>query len=461
MNTIKKWRTRLSLVLLTCLWTFAMYSDKKNEPVYSNTIMKRHLIVISIDALSSNDFEQIAKLSNFKKLIDNGSIVREVTGVYPSLTYPSHTTIVTGVYPYKHGIINNKLKQIGVKEQDWYWYSKDVKVPTLYGAAKNKNMEVAALGWPVTAGADIKYNIPEIWSNEAQEDQFDLFRKYGTAPLVNMMKEKYGKSVIGRKQPELDNFIADSAAFIIKQKRPGLMLIHLSELDSKKHAYGIHNEKVLEAFKRQNERLGKIINAVKKAGIESSTTFVITGDHGFSNINNKINVNSELRRQGLIKVDNNSNVLDWKAYVNACDGSAYVYIKDKDDVETKKKVTTILNDLLMSNYSGVERVFNNSDICKLGADRNAEFMLEAKEGYYFSNDWQGDNLIEVSKASGTHGYLPTKAALQTMFIASGSGVKKGINLRSMNMVDEAPTLAKLLGVELNDVDGYALNQILK
>jgi predicted AlkP superfamily pyrophosphatase or phosphodiesterase len=461
MITLKKWGTRISLVLLICLWTFSMYSDKKVEPVYSNNTIKKHLIVISIDALSSKDFEQITKLSNFKALMDNGSYVREVTGVYPSLTYPSHTTIVTGVYPYKHGIINNKLNQIGTKEQDWYWYSKDIKVTTLYEAAKDKNMEVAALAWPVTAGADIKYNIPEIWTTDPQDDQFELLRKNGTDFLVKILKEKYGKSVSGRKQPEFDNFIADSSAYIITQKKPELMLIHFAELDSKKHAYGIDSEKVMEALRRQNERIGKIINAVRKAGIESSTTFVITGDHGFINIQNKININEEFRKHGLIDVDESLNIVGWKAFVNACDGSAYVYIKNSGDNKTKAKVRSILEDLMKAKNSGIERVFDSSEIYKLGADRNAEFMLEAREGYYFSNDWKTDKLIEPSKASGTHGYLPTKSALNTIFIASGNGVRKGIRIQSMNMIDEAPTLAKLLGVELSDTDGKMLTEIIK
>lgn len=56
----------------------------------------KRLIVISLDALGSTDFEMFSQLPNFKKFIDHAAFCRQVRSVYPSLTYPAHTTIVTG-----------------------------------------------------------------------------------------------------------------------------------------------------------------------------------------------------------------------------------------------------------------------------------------------------------------------------------------------------------------------------
>ena len=59
----------------------------------------KRLIVISLDALGSTDFEMFSQLPNFKKFIDHAAFCRQVRSVYPSLTYPAHTTIVTGRPP--------------------------------------------------------------------------------------------------------------------------------------------------------------------------------------------------------------------------------------------------------------------------------------------------------------------------------------------------------------------------
>ena len=71
----------------------------------------KYLIVISFDAVSSDDIDKLEKLDNFKYLMDNGSVIKNVESVYPTLTYPAHATIMTGMYPKNHGIINNTLNK--------------------------------------------------------------------------------------------------------------------------------------------------------------------------------------------------------------------------------------------------------------------------------------------------------------------------------------------------------------
>ena len=71
----------------------------------------KRLIVVSLDALSSIDFDMFSKLPNFKKFIRHAACCRQVRSVYPSLTYPAHTSIVTGRTPAHHGIVNNILLQ--------------------------------------------------------------------------------------------------------------------------------------------------------------------------------------------------------------------------------------------------------------------------------------------------------------------------------------------------------------
>jgi Uncharacterized proteins of the AP superfamily len=100
--------------------------------------MTKYLYVISFDGLSSLDFEYISSLPNFKRFLAEASYCKNVYSVYPSLTYPAHTTIVTGKYPRNHGIVNNTLLQPYRKSPDWYWSRKYIKGDTIYDLAIKK-----------------------------------------------------------------------------------------------------------------------------------------------------------------------------------------------------------------------------------------------------------------------------------------------------------------------------------
>lgn len=121
------------------------------------------LIVLSFDGLSTLDFDYISTLPNFHRYINSSGYCKQVYSIYPTLTYPAHTTIVTGKYPKNHGIINNTLLQPGRESPDWYWHRKHVKGDTLYDLAAAQGMKTAALLWPVTAGAKIQYNMPLLY----------------------------------------------------------------------------------------------------------------------------------------------------------------------------------------------------------------------------------------------------------------------------------------------------------
>jgi predicted AlkP superfamily pyrophosphatase or phosphodiesterase len=111
---------------------------------------KKHLIVLSVDALNKHDFDYINQLPNFKDFIENGAYVREVDSVYPSLTYTAHTSIITGTYPDKHGIFTNEIATPSVAtKQPWFWFEKDIQVPTLFDYARKANLVTANVLWPV------------------------------------------------------------------------------------------------------------------------------------------------------------------------------------------------------------------------------------------------------------------------------------------------------------------------
>ena len=177
-----------------------------------------NMIIISLDAVDKKDFEILKELPNFKKLIEKSSYSFEVESVYPSLTYPAHTTIITGKYPNNHGVINNILIQPGKNDPDWFWHRNKIQGETLYDLAKKKGMKIANLLWPVTAKGDIDYNLPEIFPNKWWQNQIIVSLLNGSIGYQLELNNKFKDLRNGTKQPGLDNFIMASFFAYIKRK---------------------------------------------------------------------------------------------------------------------------------------------------------------------------------------------------------------------------------------------------
>ncbi len=431
--------------------------------------ISKHLIVISFDGLSTLDFEVMQSLPNFKKFIYEASYCKNVYSVYPTLTYPAHVTIVTGKYPKNHGIINNTLLQPGRRSPDWYWHRKYVRGETLYDIAIDSGMKVAALLWPVTAKSSIQYNMPEIFANRPWQNQI-MVSLFNGSPLFQIsLNNRFGALRDGIKQPNLDNFTHESLLYTIKEKKPDLILVHYTDLDTMRHHHGFHSKEAIEALKRHDIRLGDIIETLKKNNIYDDSTVIVLGDHSSIDEDKIINLNILLKENGYIKVDALGNIIDYRAIVKTCDGSAYVYVKD---MHNKKLVYEIrdLIDNFNKEHKCIETVLTSDEARGLGADPQCAMMLEANRGYYFLDHLEGEIIknIEPNEAgkvpditNATHGYSPFKEEYTTVFMATGCGIKKGIAIKKMNLVDEGPTMAKLLGLELKDVDGRVIEEILE
>ena len=428
-----------------------------------------HLIVISFDCLSALDFPKLKALPNFKKLLENGSYCNNVETIYPSVTYPCHATIVTGNYPNKHGVINNTYLQPGMQSPDWFWQRKFIKGTTLYDEAKKSGMTTAALLWPVTAKAKyIDYNMPEIFANRPWHHQVAVSLANGT-PLYQLeMNYRFGHIRKGLSQPELDDFVLESTVQTIKSKKPNLLLVHFTDLDTQRHDYGFSSGQAQKAVERHDYRLGRIMEALKESDIFENSTIVALGDHSALDEAKAIKPNVLLKEKGLIQVDNKGNITDWKAYCKSCDGSAYIYLKDKHDTQTINKVKKLFEELLADKNNGIEWVLSGKEAGERGADDKAFYMLEARLGFYFKEYFDGKYIDDITKEDteekkytvATHGYSPLKPNYATTFIASGKGIKSNVEIPSMHLVDEGPTLARLLGVDLGNTDGKAISKLL-
>lgn len=426
----------------------------------------KYVIVISFDAVSEEDLEFLSKQPNFSKLIKNGALIKNVESVYPSLTYPAHATIVTGKYPKNHGVINNTVLDFKNDNPDWYWYRKYIKGDTIFDLAEKSGMKTCSILWPVTARSKITYNMPEIFCTKRYDNQILKSALAGSKIYQVNMNKKFGYLRQGMEEPYLDNFATEVAKKTIRELKPNLILLHLIDSDSQKHKYGIENKEVIESLKRHDERLGEIIESLKLAGIYEDSTIIALGDHSQINVNNVIKLNSILMKNDLINVNGNK-IKSYKAIAKSCDGSSYIYLKNKKDVETRKKVRDILNELKNKYSNVIEEVYNNEEIKNLGADINASFMIEAKRGYYFIDDFLGEAIEVIDESSkikhklrASHGYLPSRDNYKTFFIAYGKTIKKGVVLEKGKLINHGPTIAKILDIDLRDCDGIVEERIL-
>ena len=426
----------------------------------------KYVIVISFDAVSEEDLEFLSKQPNFSKLIKNGALIKNVESVYPSLTYPAHVTIVTGKYPKNHGVINNTVLDFKNDNPDWYWYRKYIKGDTIFDLAEKSGMKTCSILWPVTARSKITYNMPEIFCTKRYDNQILKSALAGSKIYQVNMNKRFGYLRQGMEEPYLDNFATEVAKKTIRELKPNLILLHLIDSDSQKHKYGIENKEVIESLKRHDERLGEIIESLKLAGIYEDSTIIALGDHSQINVNNVIKLNSILMKNDLINVNGNK-IKSYKAIAKSCDGSSYIYLKNKNDVETRKKVRDILNELKNKYSNVIEEVYNNEEIKNLGADINASFMIEAKRGYYFIDDFLGEAIEVIDESSkikhklrASHGYLPSRDNYKTFFIAYGKTIKKGVVLEKGKLINHGPTIAKILDIDLRDCGGIVEERIL-
>ncbi|MDP6957632.1 MAG: ectonucleotide pyrophosphatase/phosphodiesterase, partial [Planctomycetota bacterium] len=364
-----------------------------------------HLVIISIDGLRPEFYQDETYLMpTLKKWVEKGSHAVAVEGVFPSLTYPSHASIVTGVRPVHHGIwSNNKFGATG-GVQAWYWEASDLRVTTLWDVAQKAGDSVAIIYWPSSVGAKVSWRVPERWPVYRGETAPGLLLKLSTPGLLPELALKLGlpKPKEMENKEVIDRFIAGSSAHVLGKYRPGLMLVHLIQVDGTQHQYGRTGEELRGALKRTDQNLLLIERAAKKAGILDRTCFVVVGDHGFLDVSWNVAPNNLLAKAGLIEV-RNGRVSSWKALGHAYGGSMGVYARDEVSSQLARKV---LEETVGSDGKPFWRVIDRVELDRMGANPNLAFALDASEGYGFVSSTREPFLKKRKRKGGLHGYSP-------------------------------------------------------
>jgi len=425
-------------------------AQEKGEPL---------LVVISVDGLRP-DYVTAAdshgsKLPNLRRLWRDGAYAEGVLGVIPTVTYPSHTTLMTGVWPAKHGILSNAtFDPLQKNYQGWYWYAEDIHVPTLWDAAAAAGRTTASIQWPVTVGAKITWDIPEVWRAGTPEDA-KLLRVLCTPGILSEAAKEIGEYRGGiDTSGDGDEVRGKYAVWILQKKRPGLLVLHLTALDHTEHETGVFSAESLAILERLDEVIGKVWEAAETIA-PKRTYFAVVSDHGFANYERQLNLFPAFREAKLFTADEKGAITDWKAMPWVTGGSAAIVLKDPSDAATLEAVGTLLKKLQADAANGIDRILSAEELHARGGYPNASFFVGLRPG------WRtGASLSEAVasrvKPGGTHGELPDVPELHSAFFMVGPGIPAGRNLGVIDMRDIAPTLAKAAGLHLPNAEGKAL-----
>jgi predicted AlkP superfamily pyrophosphatase or phosphodiesterase len=418
------------------------------------------VLMISIDGLRPADvIEAKARglaLPTLSGLLARGAWASDVVNVIPTVTYPNHTTLITGVWPAVHGVANNVVFDPLQRNLDgWYWYAQDIKVPTLWDAVHARGGEVASLGWPVSVGArSIDADIPEYWRARTAED-VKLLRALSTPGLLDEVSAAANTAPIEicETTPEADEAKARYAAAIYMLKRPMLFTLHLSSLDETQHLYGPDTREAHLALERIDADVKRVLKTAR--AVLPDLTVAIVSDHGFAPVHDEVNILKPFVDAGLITLGPSTHKpVSWEAAPSG-GASAEVVLARPDDEALKGRVKALLARLAADPAYHIDRVIDHAEIVRRGIAPEASFYIDFQLGYEMGPSADAPQGVK-SLMRGAHGWFNDHPEMHASFFIEGPGVRRTGPLGQVDMRDIAPTLAAILGVELASAQGKPL-----
>lgn len=413
-----------------------------------------HVVLISIDGLRPEFYlDPTWAAPMLRQLVAAGAHAEAVRGVYPSMTYPSHTTMVTGVLPARHGIFYNSPFEPAGQSGRWYWQAAAIRVPTLWDAVRAAGGTTAAIGWPVSVGAAVDFLLPEVWSLDPQVTDIELMRRLARPEgfMAELEREATGRLTMENFHIDhmtRDDRAGDMAAYLLAAHRPTLLLVHLSEVDHFQHEDGRDSWRVRRAVGAADRAVSQIYEAAERVAILQRTAFVITGDHGQVDLHTRLAPNVWLVEAGLMAARDDRG--EWRATFHTTGASAFLHLADAADEAAIAKVRAAL-DGQPRGIRSLFRIVEREELDRLGAAPEAVLALDPVPGVDFSSEATGAALRSASGA--THGWIPDFPQIQTGLVASGAGIRRGAAAAQLRLVDVAPLVAHLLGLDLAAADG--------
>lgn len=413
----------------------------------------RVVVVISLDGFPAYALEDPRlPIPTLRRLLREGTSATSMTPVNPTVTWPNHTAMVTGVDPSRHQVLFNGL--LTRPDPDGPpsiepWRDKEIMVhaPTVYDLAHQAGLTTAQVDWvAIFRAKTINWQFAELPDPKGEIEKGMIAKGMVTPEQL----EKFEDS----SQAWQDQMWTNAAVEILEKHRPNLLLFHLLTLDDINHEYGPMSGASLTAMAFLDLQVKRILDVLQSTGLSHRATVLIVSDHGFRSFKHKVHPNALLRQAGVISGPKGKG--KGKAWSVAEGGSAMIFLANS--ARRAELVPRIKQ--LFESAEGVERVYGAEDLSKLGlpapeaSDQAPDLVLAAKPDYAFDNDQDGSGVTDA--VGGTHGFLNTDPKMQAIFIAWGTGIRQGLRLDSISNLDVAPTIAALLGLEMKQVQGHAI-----
>jgi predicted AlkP superfamily pyrophosphatase or phosphodiesterase len=418
--------------------------------LFPTCAMAAPLLLISVDGLRPGDVldadKRGLKIPTLRRFVAQGAWAEAVTGVLPTLTYPSHTTLITGVAPARHGIANNlTFDPEGINQSGWYWYASDIRMPTLWDAAKRAGLVTANVHWPVSVGAAaIDHNLPQIWRTGHDDDR-KLMRVLASAGLLERLEAELGPYAQGIDESVAGDAVRTRFAVrMIGDYRPGFITVYLTGLDHIQHQFGPDTPEAHAALEAIDAMVARLVDAAIAA--DPATAVALVSDHGFAHVSQDVNLTGAFAEAGLVRIEGGK-VTSWEAIPWFAGGSAAVVLARPDDPALKAKVAALLASLAARPELHIATIYDRAAIAAREGAPTADFWICFGPGTEMGRDLTAP-LVAPSTLKGMHGYDPARPEMRSTLLLMGRGLPYRGNLGTIDMRRIAPTLALLMGTSL-------------
>ncbi len=445
-----------TIVLLAALFASLAWAEVRKD---------RTVVLVSVDGLGHAYLrDPKADMPTIRRLAREGAMAEGMVTVFPSVTWTAHATISTGVYPRRHGILANDIFDRTIRQKvtllcdPVYEPTEILRSPTIYDVAYRAGLVTAGVLWPLTKNTrTMHFAAPDMPGDDA-------WSRFGTSRWIDALREKglpvddHGRwcRESGGGVPR-DWLYTRMTRQLLLEHQPNLILIHLVEPDHVQHRTGPYSGDAYWAASYADDRIRDIWEAILASPRAKSTYLIVCSDHGFFPIRKTIQPNVLLRELGFVEIQGGKAVPK-AAWCLSQGGAAAVYVLD----DTRREGVAAGLAARVARVEGIGRVLVGAEVQALGQAVPEEhpwapdLWLAAKRDYVFGESISGDLIVERPTVGGTHGYLPDDPDMWAMCVIWGPGITPGTQLGKVRIVDLAPTIAALLGLEFGHADGRPL-----
>jgi len=418
--------------------------------------MKHQVVVISVDGFAAfywND--PLARLPRLRGLAERGALASGMETVFPSTTWPTHVSMVTGVSPRAHGVVANHILNRDTRVAEdltgdpIYDAPALLRAPTVYDLAHAAGLRTAAIDWPATRNATtLDFNLPFFKDQRVFETQTARAVWEELAGLGYPM-HRQGEWALLPKRFLKDEMVGSVATHVARRHEPALLLLHFLCVDSLQHLHGPRSPEAYWALEYVDGLIGRFLDSLADPALDQTTVFVVS-DHGFLPSRREIRPNVRLRKLGAQRLA--------RFVMNHGAGALYRLDTDAGGLDQLARE--------IAEMEGVSGMWSAGDYEALGlpapGDHHqvADVMFEAAPGYSYGDAAEGPDEHGAPKYLGTHGQRPLYADNAAFFLAAGAGVRRGVALGPIKSRDVAPTVATVLGLRMDAVEGAVLGRML-